>query len=325
MGTGLHKGVWANIQSGNNDIDKVGVHFSTSFYQKIGNGNTVRFWEDVWNTHGLPLKHVFPRLYALEIDKECLVSDRWKLVNTVWSGNWNWRCEPRGRVIDELAGLQHVLNSLSLTTCDIDKWQWSLATNGKFTVHKLASLIYRNILGPFSIGCNHIWNNWTPIKVNICIWRAANNRLPTLSALNSKGIIPASLLCPLCDEATETIDHVLYECILARRIWLKCWRWWGIVVPTYFSIKDTIFRSLAQTDSKLVSKALQGVFYVLMWSIWKWRNRVVHASNNEKDAILIEDIFSQIQQLSLLWISNRCKKFNLDWGRWILAPKEVFR
>lgn len=148
--------------------------------------------------------------------------------------------------------------------------------------------------------------------------------MPTLSALNSKGIIPASLLCPLCNEETETIEHVLYECILARRIWLKCWRWWGIVVPTHFSIKDAIFRSLAPTDSKLVRKALQGVFYVSMWSIWKWRNRVVHASNDEKDAILIEDIFPQIQQLSLLWISNRYKKLNLDWGRWVLAPKEVF-
>lgn len=152
---------------------------------------------------------------------KCLVSDRWKLVNTVWSGNWNWRCEPRGRVTDELVGLQHVLNSLSLATCDIDKWQWSLATNENFTVHKLVSFVDRNILGPLSIGWNHNWNNWTPIKVNICIWRATNNRLPTLFALNSKGIILASLLCPLCNEATETIDHVLYECLLACRIWLK--------------------------------------------------------------------------------------------------------
>ena len=61
IGTGLHKGVWANIQSGNNAIDKVGVYFSTSFYQMLGNGNTIHFWEDVRNTYGLPLKHVFPR------------------------------------------------------------------------------------------------------------------------------------------------------------------------------------------------------------------------------------------------------------------------
>lgn len=73
IGTGLHKGVWANIQSGNNAIDKVGVHFSTSFYQKVGNGNTLRFWEDVWNTYGLRFETCFPRLYAFEIDKECLV------------------------------------------------------------------------------------------------------------------------------------------------------------------------------------------------------------------------------------------------------------
>ncbi|PWA57449.1 RNA-directed DNA polymerase, eukaryota [Artemisia annua] len=62
----------------------------------------------------------------------------------------NW-CEPRGRVVDELAGLENVLNSLSLTTCDLDKWQWSLATNVEFTVQKLASLVVQNILGRFFI------------------------------------------------------------------------------------------------------------------------------------------------------------------------------
>ncbi|PWA50361.1 reverse transcriptase domain, Reverse transcriptase zinc-binding domain protein [Artemisia annua] len=145
----------------------------------------------------------------------------------------------------------------------------------KFIVQKLASLVDWSILGPFYIGYNHNWNNWTPTKVNICIWKAANKRLPTLSAINSKGIFPASSLCPLSNETTETIDHVLYECILVRQIWLKCWRWWGIVALAHFFIIDAIFRSLAPTDSKL------------------WRNRVVHASNDENDTI--EEIFPQIQ------------------------------
>ncbi|PWA54419.1 hypothetical protein CTI12_AA436230 [Artemisia annua] len=75
---------------------------------------------------------VFPRLFALEINKECLVSYRWKLVNTVRLGNWNWRYEPCGRVVEELVGLEQVLKFL--TAFDLEKWQWFLMTNEKFTV-----------------------------------------------------------------------------------------------------------------------------------------------------------------------------------------------
>ncbi|GJX94212.1 CBS domain-containing protein CBSCBSPB1-like protein [Tanacetum coccineum] len=72
----------------------------------------------------------------------------------------------------------------------------------------------------------------------------------------------------------------------------------------------------------LLTKAIHAVLYVLMWSIWKWRNRVTHASEETKNRVLIEDIFLHVQQVSLLWLSNRCKNLQLDWNRWVLAPRE---
>nr|GEW21937.1 ribonuclease H-like domain-containing protein [Tanacetum cinerariifolium] len=54
--------------------------------------------------------------------------------------------------------------------------------------------------------------------------------------------------------------------------------------------------------------------YVLLWSIWKWRNRVIHASEESKSRVLIEDIFPHVQQVSLLWLSNRCRNLHLDWN-----------
>ena len=43
----------------------------------IGNGEGTRLWEDVWFGN-VPLRSKFPRVYALETNKECLVVDRWK-------------------------------------------------------------------------------------------------------------------------------------------------------------------------------------------------------------------------------------------------------
>ncbi|GKD90205.1 hypothetical protein Tco_1365712, partial [Tanacetum coccineum] len=47
------------------------------------------------------LKLYFPRLYALETNKETKVKDRWVMSNGSGSNSWNWRSQPRGRALDD--------------------------------------------------------------------------------------------------------------------------------------------------------------------------------------------------------------------------------
>lgn len=70
-GSGLLRGIWATILSSSNAIDKTGVPYSKSFCHKVGNGTNIRLWEDVWSAHGRCLKDVYPRLYTLELNKNC--------------------------------------------------------------------------------------------------------------------------------------------------------------------------------------------------------------------------------------------------------------
>ncbi|GKC06744.1 hypothetical protein Tco_0998354 [Tanacetum coccineum] len=103
---------------------------------------------------GLPvgqcLKDRFPRLYALETHKECRVND-----------------------------------SLVLYLGYMDGWIWDLDPGGVFTVNKLSKLLDSTILGPNVMMVSDDWNSWVTKKVNICVWRALNNRLPTLSNLEA--------------------------------------------------------------------------------------------------------------------------------------------
>nr|GEV68573.1 copia protein [Tanacetum cinerariifolium] len=128
------------------------------------------------------------------------------------------------------------------------------------------------------------------------------NRLPTMSCLSSRGVAVSSSTCPLCESAQESIEHTLFECPLVRSIWLKCCAWWNVSPPPMLTIKDVIFRSMVPSNCKDVGKALQGVLYVLIWSIWKWPNKVVHAHPDLKSTARLEDIFSQVQSLSLLLV-----------------------
>ncbi|GKA96277.1 hypothetical protein Tco_0818372 [Tanacetum coccineum] len=43
--------------------------------RKVGNGASIRFWKDSWNGNG-PLMSRFNRLYHLDANEECLLSDR---------------------------------------------------------------------------------------------------------------------------------------------------------------------------------------------------------------------------------------------------------
>ncbi|GKD01133.1 hypothetical protein Tco_1171407 [Tanacetum coccineum] len=74
-----------------------------------------------WFGIGSRLKDIFPRLYALELDKSSKVTDRWKLLNDVWGGNWSWRLPSRGRVIEGLSSLVSLIGNLAQPDVGMDK------------------------------------------------------------------------------------------------------------------------------------------------------------------------------------------------------------
>jgi hypothetical protein len=98
---------------------------------KIGDGESVRFWEDVWlGEHSLA--HQYPSLYNIAQTKNVLVADvlgqaplniafRRSLTGNKWT-NWLHLCRRLMRI--------H-LNE------DQDKFVWNLTTNGLFTVKSL--------------------------------------------------------------------------------------------------------------------------------------------------------------------------------------------
>ncbi|GJV17379.1 putative reverse transcriptase domain-containing protein [Tanacetum coccineum] len=97
-------------------IDDLGISFRNSFRLKIGNGEAILFWKDEWYKVGLRLMDKFPRLYALEVDQNCFLNTRWRLVD----GNW--------------------------CICHYDGWLWRLDSNNLFSVKKLSDIIDSRLL-----------------------------------------------------------------------------------------------------------------------------------------------------------------------------------
>ncbi|PWA85175.1 RNA-directed DNA polymerase, eukaryota [Artemisia annua] len=65
----------SDFNTKNEELQQLNIPFKSFFSRKIGKGDSVFFWTDEW-IGDLNLANMFPRLYALEIDKDCSLSER---------------------------------------------------------------------------------------------------------------------------------------------------------------------------------------------------------------------------------------------------------
>nr|GEW97187.1 reverse transcriptase domain, reverse transcriptase zinc-binding domain protein [Tanacetum cinerariifolium] len=103
-------GVWVNILKAIAKIENFVPSFRNSFVRKIANGSSISFWKDVWCNLGTRVMNSFPRLYGIETNKECNLSDRWRLCN----GVWEWGIPIRGRVADDLSRLVELIGTCGM-------------------------------------------------------------------------------------------------------------------------------------------------------------------------------------------------------------------
>ncbi|GJZ26721.1 RNA-directed DNA polymerase, eukaryota [Tanacetum coccineum] len=259
-------GVWCDILSSVTKIEAMDDSFKSSFWVKVSSGSDTLFWKDPWSGNGSRLMDVFPRLFALENYKDYTVKDRWAYDNGVWEGSWSWRVSPRGRALDDLSSLLSLINHLSLSSNDCDRWFWSGDASGKLKVKSLSTSIQNICLGASARGVHHIWNSWIPKKVNICVWRASLNRLPTRSNLANRGLILSSTCCPFCDDAQDEITHCGISC---PRV-LPVWSWWNLPSPVVFpsfSVADVAMGKIDSFGGSRLNKVLHGVLQCTLWSI----------------------------------------------------------
>ncbi|XP_076924840.1 uncharacterized protein LOC143587430 [Bidens hawaiensis] len=150
-----------------------------------------------------------------------------RLIFTIWV--WNWRRRPRGGVeATQLEELISLLDSVSLSDSN-DKWIWDLDSDDTFLVKGVRSYLDRQELPEGAIPTR--WNKLVPRKVNIMIWRLLLDRLSTRINLSRKGFDIPSILCPICLNSVEVLDHIFGGCHLASKIWNAIGRWLEVSLP----------------------------------------------------------------------------------------------
>ena len=86
----VKEGSWSHLMSNDADTTKMRSIIEEGMVVKVGNGSSVQFWHDRWCDVGV-LKRVFPRLFALSLQKNLRVSQMGNWHESSWSWNLIWR------------------------------------------------------------------------------------------------------------------------------------------------------------------------------------------------------------------------------------------
>ncbi|XP_071698919.1 uncharacterized protein [Rutidosis leptorrhynchoides] len=300
---------WSKIVKTGFEIDGLGVDFTNSFSKIIGNGRLTKFWDDTW-VKDKALKNIYKRLVRLETNLNVTVADRVKWDGFRCSPNWEWSRVVTGRTIGELEDLETLISNFKMAPEKEDSWNWKLCGSGKFSTKSLTKQIMAKCFPSSSTNIATQRNNLVPIK------RVRRGRIPVLFELDKWGVDLNSVICPLCNDAVETVSHALFSCKLVREIWEKVLKWWGID-STQHNIESILIESSYVPCSNLGEKIWQAMVWTSIYLIWKNRNQKVFKKICWSTPVALNDI----QVKSYEWIAKMNKVNNIEWFDWLQNPQ----
>ncbi|GJY69777.1 RNA-directed DNA polymerase, eukaryota, reverse transcriptase zinc-binding domain protein [Tanacetum coccineum] len=190
---------------------------------------------------------------------------------------YSFRRNPRGGVeqdqFNELSALVHHVSLIPMS----NKWKWDLESSGDFSVASVRKIIDDKSLS--DVDSKTRWIKYVPIKVNVHAWKVKTNSFPT--RLN------VSIMCAICDNGVETSRHLFFYCCMVRQIIHKITRWWDVPYVDVESYEDWYNWLVNLRISSMHKQMFQGVFYVMWWHLWSFRNKLIFDSKPPSQALFL--------------------------------------
>lgn len=163
-----------------------------------------------------------------------------------------------------------------------------------------------------------IWKLLTLPKIRMFLWRAVSGALAVAERLNTRGL-GVDNTCKLCQGAPEMINHILFECPIATRIWSD------VGLPSHgtflqHSLEENLahlFDLMEDTHKPVqVSRSIPWV----CWLIWKNINSILYAETQVSLDKLRGDMAEEVDQwfklneVSLTGTMERCLHHHDSWS-----------
>jgi hypothetical protein len=146
-----------------------------------------------------------------------------------------------------------------------------------------------------------------PLRCRFFAWLALRNRCWTSDRLARRGLDHQEA-CPFCDQAEESIDHILVQCVLAREVWNRACTamnkqdW----VPT--GATRLIDWCTSKGGNDRGGKDIRALILLVMWELWKHRNAIVFDGATPS----VESVIHRIEAESRSWKSAGIIKADME-------------
>ncbi|GJW86282.1 RNA-directed DNA polymerase, eukaryota [Tanacetum coccineum] len=299
---------WTSIVHEVRVLQGRGINVADYIRLKLGNGENTRFWVDNWYEGGV-IKELFPRMFALELNKNATVSSK---LNASSLDN-SFRRKARSGIEEmQLNSLAEISRMTTLVPCE-DRYVWTLESDGVFSVASIRKEIDGNRFQDVSLPTR--WVKSVPIKVNIIAWKVKSNALPTRFNISRRGMDIDSIVCPICNAGVESTNHIFFQCVVVRQIIRKISSRWNIdYSDVNFYEEWKVWLVSIRIQSKLKG-VLEGVYYGLWWYMWNFRNKLLFDKKIPEKALIFDNLVSS----SFYWCKFRCKA-SFKWDDWLKNP-----
>uniref|UniRef100_A0A5B7BDA2 Reverse transcriptase zinc-binding domain-containing protein n=1 Tax=Davidia involucrata TaxID=16924 RepID=A0A5B7BDA2_DAVIN len=253
---------------------KLRDRFKTLVQHIVGNGMSTSLWFDQWLPEGSIWDRMGERvIYDSGLPREATVS------SIIQSSKWCWPIANSPHLMD-------LKENMPANPCanNPDQVRWLPSSSGVFTICSAWNCIRTR---------NQKTNWWRfPNSIPTCsfvLWMAIREKLNTQDRILSYGGIP-SMSCVFCAQPVESHDHLFFQCIFTKELWLhllaRCELVW---------IEDNWQHTIEWARTKLCGKTLKHyigklVFSITVYTIWLERNRRTFAHEHKDMPRLITDI-----------------------------------
>ena len=172
---------WNCIIQSVSKLQAKGIDLLALCTRAVGDGRSISFWEESWCV-GRSLKEKFPRVYALEVNKSCKVSQR---INVDDWPSLLRRSLGSGNELNQLDELLQVIRNVTFSD-SVDGWKCELDMSGFLVSSARTHIDEHTLLDNFT---STRWLRYIPIKVNVFIWKLRLDKLPTLANLDKNDYV----------------------------------------------------------------------------------------------------------------------------------------
>ena len=261
----------------------------------VGNGEKILFWTDRW-LDGHTLDEIAPNLFNT-VPKR--LTKRRTVVQALQNNRWvgDIKGARTVQVMYEYLQIWDIVENIVLQQDTPDQYKWKLSQSGSYNSKSAYAAFFEGSvrIGPW----RRIWKSWAPSRCKFFIWLVFHNKCWTADRLAKRGL-PHPEACPLCDQAPETIHHLLVGCVFSRQVWVLIFQHLGLIHLAPESPETRFFgwwRKTFLAVPKEMRKGLNSLIILVAWEIWKHRNDCVF----EKARPNTQEVLRAINTEGRLW------------------------